>query len=136
MGHGIEPPGLQPRHADADATEDDLVPRQRHRAVQEGPFDGRGVERAHGADRHLRDRPGIEDLHREVIREGEWERRIRQPEGRVADHVQAGGQRERGRVLIVRREPVGGVDRTEAREGDRTHDGRGGHRGPLRCLRT
>jgi len=84
-------------------------------------------------DGHLGDGTRVEELDREVVGEGERKVRIGQDEvGATTDGVQAGLQGEPGRILVVLREPVNGIDWTEAEQRRRAQEG-GRRRGRKSC---
>ena len=118
MRDGIGRARHHPGATHAEARQDDLFAGDGH-PVGEGPEQAE-VQEERLAVRavHRGNRPLVEELVGEVVREGDRLVRIGEAKRRVADEVQAWLEREVVRVQVVLRESVAGVDRPEARQGD------------------
>ena len=108
----------QARGAHAEAREDDLLAVGRH-AVAEGACQTEDEdERLAVGSVHRRDGPVIEEFIREVARKGDRSARVGNDERRITDGVQARLKGEVLRILVVRRESVGRVDRPDGLQRD------------------
>src|SRR5206468_11345328 len=83
----VRPAGRPTEDADADATEHDLITRERHGAVREGALELVVQHGLDGPDGDRADRSGIEELDREVVGKGDGTGRIGYPQRGVTCQV-------------------------------------------------
>src|SRR5262249_42021906 len=89
-----------------------------HRPVHERALESENESRLHSPRSHVRDATPVEELLREITREGDGRTRVGQGERRVADRVETGLERDPVRVEVVRRKPVRGIHRPHPDEGN------------------